>query len=289
MTADLDRLTDDVLHALTDGAAATPEALLFLLRRYRATDRADVRAALEPSLAAALDQPFDARSRRDRAAFLRVFVEAAAVADDPRVSAAVAALAANLRAGFGSPIRVDESFAIVEACLIAADVLDPRTIVPNAIDELERIIGATYRPGGGLAYDRDAAGGSRGALGDHVLAASALLTAYRATARIPYAMLAEELMQFARRTLWHGDTGAFTAGAGACDGQFTAICAAARVWCRLAALHAEDDYRAAAVIVPDAAYLAEAAGILNAPAITAEARGLAGATYGLALAEWLGL
>jgi hypothetical protein len=289
LAADLDRLTDDVLQALTDGAAATAPALSFLLRRYGATGRADVRDALEPALATALNQPFDELTPVDRAAFLTVFVEAAAVADDARVLTVVSALAADLRAAFEGATRVDESCAIVEACLAAADVLDPRAIVPDAIDQLERVVAAAYRPGDGLAHDRRVPGGLRGQLEDHVRAASALLTAYRATARIPYAMLAEELMQCVRRTSWDDDAGVFVVAAGACDDPFAANCAAARVWCRLACLHAEDDYRAAAVIAPNAVYRADAARILESPSIVLAARGMASATYGLALTEWLGL
>jgi uncharacterized protein YyaL (SSP411 family) len=288
LAADLDRLADDVLRALNEGAAATAPALSFLLKRYRATDRADVREALEPALTAALHQPFDRLPPVDRAAYLSAFVEAAAVADDERVLTAIDVLAADLRGERDSIACVDECAAIVEACLAAADVLDPRAIVPDAIDELERVIGAAYRPGQGLAHDLRAPGGPRGRLADHVQAASALLTAYRATARIPYAMLAEELMQFARRTLWDDEAGAFVAAAGTREHPFADNCAAVRVWCRLACLHAEQDYRAAAVIAPEAAYRTDAFRILTMPSVALGARGMASANYGLALTEWLG-
>ena len=289
MTADLDRLADDVLRVLTDGAAATPDALSFLLRRYGETGRADVRDALEPALATALNQPIATWPPRDRAAWLPVFVAAAALVDDARVPATVGSLAESLRADFAAASRVDEAFAIVEARLAAAAVVSPHAIVPDAIDDLERIVGGAYRPGDGLAHDLRMPGGPRGRIGDHVCAASALLTAYHVTARIPYAMLAEELMQFARRTSWDEEAGVFTGAGVTADEGFATNCGAARVWCRLASLHAQEEYCAAAVIAPDAAPSAEAERILASPLIASAVRGLACATYGLALAEWLAI
>jgi uncharacterized protein YyaL (SSP411 family) len=289
LAIDLESLTDGVLHAIRKGEAASAPALSFLLQRYLATERPDVRDALEPALAAALDQPFDAMPAADRAPYVTAFVEAAALAEDDRPRAMVSSLVSSLRAAWTMTTRVDESAAILEACLTAAAVLDPRTIVPDAVDELERVIGAVYQPGRGLASDVGAPDVSRGGLNDHVQAASALLTAYNTTARIPYAMLAEELMQFVRRSLWDDEEGVFAAAAGSHAHPFLGNCAAARVWCRLAALHAEDDYRAAAVTAPDAAYRAEAARVLVARPVVLAASGMAGAVYGLALLEWLAL
>src|SRR5207244_6229805 len=97
----------------------------------------------------------------------------------------------------------------VDACLAAGDVCDARQLVPAAIDELERVAGAAYRPGAGIARRVAEPDGERGRLADQVRAASALLAAYVRTARLPYAMLAEELMQFARRTLWDEPAGGF--------------------------------------------------------------------------------
>ena len=97
MAADLDRLTDDVLRALATGAAAAPPALSFLLARYVASGRTDVRDALEPALAAALDRPFASLAAGDRAAWLRAFVDAVPVAQNDRVLAAVDALVTCLR------------------------------------------------------------------------------------------------------------------------------------------------------------------------------------------------
>ena len=64
--------------------------------------------------------------------------------------------------------------------------------MPRAIDELEHAVAASYRPGEGLVGSGPAAG--RGSADDHVRAASALLTAFEMTGRLPYSMLAEELI-----------------------------------------------------------------------------------------------
>src|SRR5437763_155735 len=77
----------------------------------------------------------------------------------------------------------------------------------------ERIGGRSYGPGEGI-----------GDYADHVRAAGALLTAYETTGRLPYAMLAEELMQSSKRT-------------SASNRPYVIECEAARVLCRLAALH----------------------------------------------------
>jgi len=60
------------------------------------------------------------------------------------------------------------------------------------------------------------------------------------------------------------------------------------VLCRLAALHADEQYRGAAVMAPDADYRADADRMLSAQAERALAGGLdVAAAYGLAVGEWL--
>jgi hypothetical protein len=54
---------------------------------------------------------------------------------------------------------------------------------------------------------------------------------------------------------------------------------------RLAALHDDPDYRAAAVMVPAADYRADARRLLAAQAAEAMRRGAGGAIYGVALLE----
>jgi hypothetical protein len=146
----------------------------------------------------------------------------------------------------------------------AADVGGDRAgpLIAAAIDELERIVGESYQPGEGI-----------GDYADDVRAAAALITAHDVTGRLPYAMLAEELMQTSARV---------SAGR-----DFTIECEAARVFCRLAAVHDDDDYRAAAVIAPDANYRSDASRMLAA--LSPRARAEDAPLYGLALSELLAL
>src|SRR4029077_14838820 len=107
----------------------------------------------------------------------------------------------------------------------------------------------------------------------HVRAASALLTAFELTGSLPYSMLAEELMVFARR-------------APSPDAGLRIQCGAARVLCRLAALHDDPEYRGAAVIAGGADYREEASRILAAQTPRALAAPPAhAAAYGLALLD----
>jgi uncharacterized protein YyaL (SSP411 family) len=159
--------------------------------------------------------------------------------------------------------------------------------VPDAVDELERIVAGAYRPGDGLAHALDEPCGVRGRLVDHVWTSSALLAAYELTGRLPYPMLAEELMQFARQTLWDGEAGTFRDSSQDAQASFATNCHAARVLIRLSALHDRSDYRAAAVLASGADYRDDVTRILTAQRETYRQQGLTSAAYGLALAEWL--
>ena len=75
--AAIERITNTVLAALASDEPVNPLALTFLLRRYRETDRADLRDALEPALARALDRSASVQSIRERAAWLQLLAEAA--------------------------------------------------------------------------------------------------------------------------------------------------------------------------------------------------------------------
>jgi uncharacterized protein YyaL (SSP411 family) len=254
----LPRLEASLVDAVTRGEAIDAHALLFLLRRYRLTFRDDVAAAVGQALAVAVDAYAHDTSLLAQSAWLTVFVEASALSDDERVRRAVADLVAALRAGWRSP-SIEEASAAVGACLEAAGVATDPTLAADAIDRLEQVIGGAYRPGADL-------GGSA----DQVRAASALLVAYTLSGRLPYAMLAEELIQRARADV---------------AGDFVVSCEAARVLCRLAVLHDDADYRAAAVVMPDADYRREAARLLTSQAAEARRRGAAGAIYGVAAVE----
>lgn len=278
ITLAVEHLTEAVLRAL-EREAPTSSAVRFLLRRYAATGRADILHALEHALTRALDA-WPQAPRDEYAGWLMLFVEAAAVSDDDRVREAAGGLAAALRELWGRERRIAVGAAGVEACLRAEAAGLPGSDLQAAIDELERLVGAAYEPGEGLSH---AAGGGRASLADHVSAASALLTAYECTARLPYSMLAEELMQFVARTLGDAAAAGFVDAVTASK-PFALNCEAASVLHRLAALHRLDEYRESAVVAPSADYGRDAERILRWLAPEVPEAGLAGAVYGLAAA-----
>jgi len=144
--------------------------------------------------------------------------------------------------------------------------------VPRAIDELERAVGGSYRPGEGLLSAKAADG--RASAEDHVRAASALLTAFELTGRVPYSMLAEELIAILGRDV--------------ADEDPALAAPLARVLCRLADLHDDEGYRGAAVIAAGVDYRADAARILAAESARARSAGPSRhAAYGIALGELL--
>jgi uncharacterized protein YyaL (SSP411 family) len=151
------------------------------------------------------------------------------------------------------------------------------------------VVAAAYRPGEGLVVEHGHETADGGPLADYVFLASALLTAYEISGRLPYPMLAEELIQTARRRYWNDAAGCFEPAQATPPDVFRLNCEASRVLCRLAALHHQPDYRAGAVIRADAAYAADAARILDAHAGAAAGLGVGGAVYGLALADRLAL
>ena len=176
-------------------------------------------------------------------------------------------LAAKARAAWAGREPLAQLANSIDAYLRAIALLARQTSIGDqlqpAIDQLEHIA-SHYEPGQGLSD----------ALGDQMSVAAALLTAFQCTDRLPYSMLAEELMQQSRRALWDVKRP-----------PFGVSCAAASVLCRLAALHRSEEYRAAAVIAPAADYAADATQILEDLAPGAPGLGLAGAVYGLAAGE----
>lgn len=235
-----------------------PNTLAFLLRHYADTGRDAVRDALGEALAPSFTRADAATTVAERAAWLILFAEVRAISDDDRLTPIASRLAASLRRDWNASADIVTAMTSVDACLRAAAILDAHALVPAAIDELERVVGRAYEPGEGL-----------GGFEDHVCAASTLLTAFDLSGRVPYSMLAEELMQIARRQ--SGDAIYWR-------------CGAARVLCRLAALHRDDGYRAAAVIAQTADYKADAERLLVAAASDAAvARETEAAAYGLAL------
>jgi hypothetical protein len=269
----------DAIAARAAGAVAREELIdaavpAFLLRRYLGTDASELGDALGLALAQALTLLVAETTVLGRSAWLMLLVEATAVADDDRILPAAVELIGALRAAWPAQSRIDEASASVEACLRAAEIVDAAGLVQDSIDHLERIVGGSYRPGDGLVRER---GGLRvrGSLEDHARSASALLTAFDLTGRLPYSMLAEELIVFARREP-------------SLDAGLETHCAAARVLCRLAVLHDDPEYRGAAVIAGGADYRAEAARILAQQSpLVSSATTSAAAAYGLALLDLL--
>jgi hypothetical protein len=317
---DVASVEQSVVAALARGEPLHPHALLFLLRLYQATGRDDVADLVGRSLALvfiALDDESPASQElspgsTDRsetsstvtcAVWLELLVDTSTLTEDVRVSGAIVKRICQLRQAWTSG-SVEDATAAIGACLHAARLDAHRSLIPEAIDRLELIVSRAYRPGEGI-----------GTFGDHVRAASALLTAYSLTGRLPYSMLAEELMVILRRFRAVPATaapGAPALGATAAVATptipvpgsgtirhdpsamtrtpFLTSCEAARVLCRLAALHDNLDYRRRAIIAPDADYRSEAARVLDALADDLAPHGIpsdlpSAAIYGVARLE----
>ena len=249
-----------VLAAIAGDAAVTARALHLVLRRYASGAYAEVQVqnAIGRALAAALDAHTADETIADRAAWIELFVEAAGLSDDVRLPAAVATLTGGLRQAW-TAASVGERCTAIGGCLDAARLPSLHALAADAVDALERTIAGSYEPGEHF-----------GSFADQVRAASALLAGYRLSGRLPYSMLAEELMQIRTGT---GPVALDTA------------CEAARVLCRLAALHDDPQYHAAAVLVSGADYRADAARLLRAHEEEAARRGAAAAIYALARLE----
>jgi hypothetical protein len=145
--------------------------------------------------------------------------------------------------------------------------------LPSAIDDLERFVRAAYEPGEGMLGAE---------CQDQLRCASALLVAFELTGRLPYSMLAEELVQVAHRRCWQPEHGAF-------DASFSTNALAAQLMCRLAALHLDTDYTASAVVAVHPTYRVDADRLLAWLAPRAAEHGESAAMYGLALLDRLAL
>lgn len=249
------------LAALGDKDAARTvdaRALQLLLRRYLSGARSDIADAIGTGLANALDSCWSDASPLARAEWVELFVEACALSDDARLLDAIGTLVDGLRGACSQPPLAHQAAAI-GACLHAAGLDRFRSCASDTVDELERMIARRYEPGEPF-----------GTAAEQVGTASTLLVAYRLSGRLPYSMLAEELIQPLRHQ---------TAA------EFTTACDAARVFCRLAALHADAEYRAGAIVAPGANYLDAASRVLQPHATEALRRGARGAIYAIARLE----
>ena len=242
----LQRIEPPTLAALDAQAndAVDPVVLRFLLRAYVRGVLPDDGAKLEAALGDATDRCDRAASILERVEWLHLLVDAAAVSDDDRVRRACARLASQLD-GEQQSVGIDTASAAIEARLRAAAMLGDAPLLSTAVDDLERLVARAYRPGESLP-----------SLSDHARLSSALLSAFDITGRIPYAMLAEELVHAARRTWWHTGGSVF-------DGPLETNCRLGGVLLRLAAIHDDADYRTRAVVAADTDYAADAARLFD--------------------------
>ena len=104
-----------------------------------------------------------------------------------------------------SRVLSDANASAVSAMLYAAQVFKDDALGTRAIDALEHVLLAAYKPGDGVAH----CGGVRALLSDQVAMSSATLDAWEATGNIVYRMMAEELMHYALRTMWDAQNGGF--------------------------------------------------------------------------------
>ena len=252
-------ITEMLLRADARGEALGPAALAFLVRRYAEAGGDDIRGAVERGLTHALDGDINA-------AWIHTLSEAAAVTDDERIVGAVAAAARRLRDGWPSRGTMVEAMRDIDACLAAAPLVGG-DLLGAAIDELERVVCLVYRPGERLPRTLRNPDSDDGGVEEHVASATALLTAHDVTARLPYSMLAEELTQLVRAT-------------GGPKGPHYA-----RVLCRLARLHDDEDYRRTAVIARSTDYRAEAKAVLEDIPLPDSERSEDAAMLGLATDE----
>ncbi|MGE3956573.1 MAG: hypothetical protein AB7H96_07625 [Vicinamibacterales bacterium] len=144
--------------------------------------------------------------------------------------------------------------------------------LPDAVDALEHAVRSRYEPGDGLM--------GRSPL-EHLRCASALLAAFDLTGRLPYSMLAEELLRAARHQTWDPRTGSFDSVASTSVGL--------SVSCHLARLHADADYAARVPAAPGTDERTLARQMSAFVAAHASTCPDTAGEVGLALVEWFAL
>lgn len=230
-------ITELLLDRVAHGEPS-PEATLFLLRRFIAHGDDTLRGGVETALSRGLDASARERDPRVRCQWLGLFADAAPMSEDDGLADAV------------------------------------NRSLSGVIDGLEQLIRVDYEPGDGLL----------GApLHDQLRTAAALLTAFELTGRLPYSMLAEELLQVARRTSWDDDRAVFSRG-GVAENSL-----AVQLMCRLEALHRDPSYSERAVVAESSSYAADARRALDRLARSYRDDPSAAVDYGLALLEWFAL
>jgi hypothetical protein len=236
----VDSITAVLIQSDARGEALGPAGLTFLMRRYAASGGEELRPAVERGLTQALDR---VAAGECVPVWIQVLCEAAAITDDERVVDAVANASRALRGAWPCRGTLLDAMRSLDACLTAASLVGS-DLITASVDELERIVSLVYRPGERLPRSLRHPDRDDGGVEEHVAAATALLTAHHLTARLPYSMLAEELIQPVR-------------AAGGPAGPHYAL-----VLCRLARLHDDEEYLRAAVVARSSDYRAEAHTIL---------------------------
>lgn len=281
----LERLTGSALHAITSGDSVSPRILRFLLRSYAVSGRTDIGDALGVALAASLSQSAADDSNERQVEWARLFLEATSLSDDERMLRAADETIDRLRRSWSAEpdiLRLARSLDVVMRGIEQREA-SSGDLLAEAVDRLEALIAHGYRPGGGLIRPGSAAEAAR--LADQIAAGTALASAYRITGRLPYAMLAEELLQFTRRTWWNAERARFE---DASPDNFVVNCEAIQLFGALGALHGDEDYRSTAVFTADANYLADAEHLLAALGrVVLGHDHESAAAYGIALRDWL--
>jgi uncharacterized protein YyaL (SSP411 family) len=197
------------------------------------------------------------------AALLRVYVDAGVQLGNDRYLAAAGALvsfittrlastAGGYRGSEDDPIVYTDSSAAASAALLAAGAaLGDTGLGQDALQSLERVLLASYRPGLGVAHYIEDEPRVRGLLADQVSAMHALLDAQEAAGGEPYGMMAGELAHYMLRVL-DGAAGGFLDRQHEPDDMgllqsrrtpFVANCEAARGLARLARLSGNQAFR----------------------------------------------
>jgi hypothetical protein len=168
-------------------------------------------------------------------------------------------------------LYVDRNAQMVGALLRAAAMFEDPWLRDLALHTFESVALPGYSPGGGVAHAPEV----RGLLTDQIHVADAAIWAHAVTERLPYSMLAAELVQFSIRTMWDDSASAFRDRANAVDPvhPFQLNCEAACVLDRMASL------------TGDATFHDRAVAILGALASEYRKRELFGAPYALAIRE----
>ncbi len=231
-------------------------------------------------------QPHREKTLDVNAQLLRIYVDAAEALRIARFGERAAGVLRYVQDSLGDPdggwygsqaaaggsvdrtLFADTNATMAASMLRAAAVFGDSALRDAALESLERVLLACYRPGHGVAHYFDGRPHVRGLLGDQVAMAVAHLDAFAATGNVVYEMMAEELAHYAIRELWDAEAGGFFDRPAVDDSDvglmrvrlkpFVTNCEAARMLTRLAATAGEAEFArlagaALAAVAPAAA------------------------------------